>query len=466
MDDKKRKLEENGATVIEISKEDVKKLLDILTPEQVNEILQDAAVQHEEVLEEIRKHADKDPVHRKIFVRGLGWDTTTDTLKSVFSQYGELEDGIVIKDKATGKSRGFGFITFKHMDGSLRALKEPSKKIENRTTVCQLASTGPNSSSAQPAEDVSSRKLYVGNLPLDLTVDQFIGFFSQFGEIAESPQGFDNTTGRSRGFGLLVYKSSEYAKRALHEPVKYINGHQIYCKLSAEGSNQKPGAPIGQLGLQEGGEMAKMGQLVDPNTQLGHPGGLNVPFGQVNKGMMTTGIPLNQAIHGAMSQGIQPAMHAALTSTNQSLGVAAMNNPQNLNAMNYPAHSNLNTPATLSHSQGHPQQITSQGMQSQASLRAGLSGYGNQTPIGMYGAQGVPYSGQPAGLSAVEGPNYYGTAASTVPLQAGPSGIQAGAGGPYMTAGYPSAQQQFGGAVASRGQTPGAPSNLAQYYHG
>lgn len=50
--------------------------------------------------------------------------------EQAFEQYGEIEEGAVITDKATGKSRGFGFITFKHMDSAQRALKEPSKNID------------------------------------------------------------------------------------------------------------------------------------------------------------------------------------------------------------------------------------------------------------------------------------------------------------------------------------------------
>ena len=48
----------------------------------------------------------------------------------VFHEYGEIEEGAVIVDKSTGKSRGYGFITFKHMDSAQRALKEPSKIID------------------------------------------------------------------------------------------------------------------------------------------------------------------------------------------------------------------------------------------------------------------------------------------------------------------------------------------------
>ncbi|GAA94320.1 uncharacterized protein L969DRAFT_96542 [Mixia osmundae IAM 14324] len=48
---------------------------------------------------------------QKLFVGGLAWATTDDSLFSAFSQYGEVTDCIVMKDRETGRSRGFGFVT-------------------------------------------------------------------------------------------------------------------------------------------------------------------------------------------------------------------------------------------------------------------------------------------------------------------------------------------------------------------
>lgn len=49
---------------------------------------------------------------RKIFVGGLCADVTDREFRSFFEQYGKLEDCIVMRDKETGRPRGFGFITF------------------------------------------------------------------------------------------------------------------------------------------------------------------------------------------------------------------------------------------------------------------------------------------------------------------------------------------------------------------
>ena len=49
---------------------------------------------------------------RKVFIGGLSYKTDDETLKSYFSKYGELVDYVVMKDSGTGRSRGFGFVTY------------------------------------------------------------------------------------------------------------------------------------------------------------------------------------------------------------------------------------------------------------------------------------------------------------------------------------------------------------------
>lgn len=46
----------------------------------------------------------------KLFVGGLSWDTTQDSLKDLFSQAGNVVSATVITDKYTGRSKGFGFV--------------------------------------------------------------------------------------------------------------------------------------------------------------------------------------------------------------------------------------------------------------------------------------------------------------------------------------------------------------------
>ncbi|MGM0574124.1 MAG: RNA recognition motif domain-containing protein [Myxococcota bacterium] len=49
---------------------------------------------------------------KKLFVGGLSWDTDDHSLREAFEAYGDVSDAAVITDRETGRSRGFGFVTF------------------------------------------------------------------------------------------------------------------------------------------------------------------------------------------------------------------------------------------------------------------------------------------------------------------------------------------------------------------
>ena len=55
----------------------------------------------------------------------LGFDL--EDLLKYFSKYGEITDCVVMYDKVTGRSRGFGFVTFKNPESVDEALREKHK---------------------------------------------------------------------------------------------------------------------------------------------------------------------------------------------------------------------------------------------------------------------------------------------------------------------------------------------------
>jgi len=57
----------------------------------------------------------------KLFVGGLAWATTDESLMKAFSVHGEVSEARVVQDRETGRSRGFGFVTFASADGAMAA---------------------------------------------------------------------------------------------------------------------------------------------------------------------------------------------------------------------------------------------------------------------------------------------------------------------------------------------------------
>ncbi|KAK7372682.1 hypothetical protein VNO80_06069 [Phaseolus coccineus] len=218
---------------LSLEDEPVEKLLEPFTKEQLHALVKQAVERFPEFVESVRQLADVDPAHRKIFVHGLGWDATAETLTSVFGKYGEIEDCKAVTDKVSGKSKGYAFILFKHKDDARKALKNPQKKIGNRTTSCQLASAGPVPApppNANPVSEYTQRKIFVSNVSAEIDPQKLLEFFKQFGEVEDGPLGLDKNTGKPKGFALFVYKSVESSKKALEEPHKNFEGHTLYCQ--------------------------------------------------------------------------------------------------------------------------------------------------------------------------------------------------------------------------------------------
>lgn len=247
--EKKRRIEEDGdSSGFALGTQDLRKMLELLSKEQLVDLLVDIGMKNETVAMHVTSIARKDPAHRKLFVRGLAWETTTAKLLEVFAEFGEVEEGAVVVDKATGKSRGFGFITYRAMESAYNALREPNKNIDGRTTSCNLAAAGGGGggggmggggSGSGHAGDLSQRKLYVWGLSYDTTNDTLLGTFGRYGEIEEGSIAFDKATNKSRGFAFVTYKSMESAKRALVESLKTIDGRKVMVKYAIDGQDKR-----------------------------------------------------------------------------------------------------------------------------------------------------------------------------------------------------------------------------------
>ncbi|RXM97665.1 Cold-inducible RNA-binding protein [Acipenser ruthenus] len=69
----------------------------------------------------------------KLFVGGLSFDTNEQSLEDVFSKYGHVSEVVVIKDRETGRSRGFGFVTYENTEDAKDAMMAMNgKSVDGR----------------------------------------------------------------------------------------------------------------------------------------------------------------------------------------------------------------------------------------------------------------------------------------------------------------------------------------------
>ncbi|KAB8268821.1 hypothetical protein BDV30DRAFT_199809 [Aspergillus minisclerotigenes] len=77
----------------------------------------------------------------KLFIGGLAWHTTDESLRSGFEKYGAVEEAIVVKDRDTGRSRGFGFVRFSsEADAEAAAQEMNNQEFDGRTIRVDKAS--------------------------------------------------------------------------------------------------------------------------------------------------------------------------------------------------------------------------------------------------------------------------------------------------------------------------------------
>ncbi|BFG29761.1 hypothetical protein CerSpe_160350 [Prunus speciosa] len=172
----------------------------------------------------------------KLFIGGISWDTDEERLKEYFRKYGEVVEAVIMRDRATGRARGFGFVVFadpavaervvmdKHMIDcrTVEAKKAVPKEDQNI-----LSRTGVAHGSPGPGR---TRKIFVGGLASTVTESDFKKYFDQFGTVTDVVVMYDHNTQRPRGFGFITYDLEEAVDRVLHKTFHELNGKMVEVK--------------------------------------------------------------------------------------------------------------------------------------------------------------------------------------------------------------------------------------------
>ncbi len=76
----------------------------------------------------------------KLYVGGLSYNTTDDQLKTLFEEHGKVLSAVIIKDRDTSQSKGFGFVEMEELKDGQNAIKElNNKEIDGRSIVVNQA---------------------------------------------------------------------------------------------------------------------------------------------------------------------------------------------------------------------------------------------------------------------------------------------------------------------------------------
>ncbi|KAF2791662.1 RNA-binding domain-containing protein [Melanomma pulvis-pyrius CBS 109.77] len=179
----------------------------------------------------------------KMFIGGLNWETTEESLKNYFTQFGEVSECTVMRDSATGRSRGFGFLTF----------RDP--KCVNIVMVKEHYLDGKiiDPKRAIPREEQErTSKIFVGGVSQEATEDDFKNFFKQFGRVVDATLMMDKDTGRPRGFGFVTFDGDAAVDATLQGPLQIL-GKPIEVKRAQPRGNMRDGEDEKKFGGGRGG---------------------------------------------------------------------------------------------------------------------------------------------------------------------------------------------------------------------
>eukprot|EP00456_Euglypha_rotunda_P091358 TRINITY_DN959_c0_g1_i18.p1 TRINITY_DN959_c0_g1~~TRINITY_DN959_c0_g1_i18.p1 ORF type:complete len:458 (+),score=69.80 TRINITY_DN959_c0_g1_i18:111-1376(+) len=168
---------------------------------------------------------DYEGKQNKIFVGGISWDTTDAGFTSFFSRFGEIKDAVVMRDRVTGASRGFGFVTFADPSSVDKVLAQ-DLKLDGRVIDCKIAI--PRGQVAGKSTH-RTKKIFVGGVSPKITQEEFKEHFAQYGGVTDAVIMIDHDSGRSRGFGFVTFDSEETVEQVLSK-THVLGDKQVECK--------------------------------------------------------------------------------------------------------------------------------------------------------------------------------------------------------------------------------------------
>ncbi|CAM9424853.1 unnamed protein product [Lampetra planeri] len=213
-----------------------------------------------------------DEQQRKLFIGGLSFETTEDSMRKHFEQWGTLTDCVVMRDPHTKRSRGFGFVTYTCPEEVDAAMDARPHHLDNRVVEAKRAIS--REDSLKPGAHLKVKKIFVGGIRDDTDEQHLREYFQVYGDVEAAEVMEDRSTGKKRGFGFVTFSDHDTVDKVIVQKYHTINGHKAEVRkaLSKQEMNSS-GGPRGGYGGGGGGYSDRGGSYGGYGNQGGGYGG-------------------------------------------------------------------------------------------------------------------------------------------------------------------------------------------------
>ncbi|TEA37984.1 hypothetical protein DBR06_SOUSAS14310016, partial [Sousa chinensis] len=202
-----------------------------------------------------KSESPKEPEQlRKLFIGGLSFETTDESLRSHFEQWGTLTDCVVMRDPNTKRSRGFGFVTYATVEEVDAAMNARPHKVDGRVVEPKRAVS--REDSQRPGAHLTVKKIFVGGIKEDTEEHHLRDYFEQYGKIEVIEIMTDRGSGKKRGFAFVTFDDHDSVDKIVIQKYHTVNGHncEVRKALSKQEMASASSSQRGSRGYGSGGQ--------------------------------------------------------------------------------------------------------------------------------------------------------------------------------------------------------------------
>nr|XP_004052183.4 heterogeneous nuclear ribonucleoprotein A1-like [Gorilla gorilla gorilla] len=218
-----------------------------------------------------KSESPKEPKQlRKLFIGGLRFETSDESLRSHSEQWGTLTECVVMSDPNTNRSRGFGFVTCATVEEVDAAMNARPHKVGGRVVEPKIAVS--REDSQRLGAYLTVKKIFVGGIKEDTEEHPLRDYYEQYGKTEVIEIMTDQGSGKKRDFAFVTFDNHDSTDKIVIQKYHIVNGHNCEVRkalskkeMASAPSSQRSRSGSGNFGGGRGGGFSG-------NDNFGHGG--------------------------------------------------------------------------------------------------------------------------------------------------------------------------------------------------